>query len=298
MSLRSREARAKVNLALHITGRREDGYHRLDSFVVFPDIGDRVSARPAGRLSLGLSGPFASMLSVDDDNLVLRAARMLAEKARNDGHTVSDVALFLDKQLPVASGIGGGSADAAATLQLLVDLWGLPYGPDALADLAITLGADVPMCLAGTPLRASGIGEVVTPLPALPAFSLVLVNPGVAVSTPAVFKALASRDNPPLPALPPAFAEVHDLAGYLSGCRNDLEAPALALVPQIGDVLAALRATWGCLLSRMSGSGATCFGLFAHADEAATAAARIAAAHPAWWVRSGPVVPRTSSSCD
>ena len=297
MSPRSQEARAKVNLALHVTGRREDGYHLLDSFVVFPDIGDCIAARPGDGLSLALSGPFASALDAGDDNLVLRAAHLLAEKARGDGHGVAGAALVLDKQLPVASGIGGGSADAAAALLLLTGLWGLPYGADDLADIAIALGADVPMCLAGTPLRASGIGEVLTPLPPLPDFSLVLVNPGVAVSTPAVFRALASRDNPPLPALPAAFADVDALAAYLAGCRNDLEAPALAVAPRIGDVLGALRATTGCLLARMSGSGATCFGLFADADAAATAAADLAAAQPAWWVRSGRVAARTSSWC-
>ncbi len=284
-------ARAKVNLALHVTGQRADGYHLLDSLVVFPETGDRLTGEPAGALSLTIAGPFGAGLSADRDNLVLRSADALAKKAREDGHAIAGAALRLEKALPVASGIGGGSADAAATLWVLTRLWELPYGVAELEALALDIGADVPMCLHDCPLRVSGIGEMLQPAPGLPAFSLVLVNPGVAVSTPAVFRALTRRENPPLPPLPAAIDGAAGLATWLMSCRNDLEAPARSLEPVIGDVLASLGQAEACLLARMSGSGATCFGLFAGDVEAEQAATAIAAAHPDWWVRSAPVWP-------
>ncbi|PLX36238.1 MAG: 4-(cytidine 5'-diphospho)-2-C-methyl-D-erythritol kinase [Hyphomicrobiales bacterium] len=292
------EARAKVNLALHITGRRADGYHLLDSLVVFPEIGDWIAAEPDRLLSLRISGPFGNALDDGPSNLVLQAARRLAEKASSDGHTVAGARIVLDKHLPVASGIGGGSADAAATLTALCELWSLPYRADDLGDLTLSLGADVPMCMAGVALKASGIGEIVEPVAGLPAFHMVLVNPGVAVSTPAVFTALAKRDNSPLPALPASFDTAAELASFLATCRNDLEAPARALEPVIGDVLDALVAAPDCLIARMSGSGATCFGLFTDEAAAGEAAARIASSRSDWWIRSGPVSSRTSPSCD
>ncbi len=252
-------APAKINLTLHVTGRRPDGYHLLDSLVVFTEIGDRVSLCP-GPLSLEVTGPFAAGLDARADNLCLRAARLVG----------AEVAITLEKNLPVASGIGGGSADAAAVLRAL----------DARPENPASLGADVPACLLSQPLRMRGVGELLEPLPALPPFHLVLVNPGQGVATPDVFRALAQRENAPMPAL----TGWDDLAGFidfLRACRNDLEKPALTLVPEIANCLSAL-ADSGAALARMSGSGATCFGIFADAGSAARACAALA--RPGWWV--------------
>lgn len=258
-------APAKLNLALHVTGRRADGYHLLDSLVAFAALGDRITLAPGQ--GIALSGPFAADLP-GEGNLCLRAARLLGLRA----------AIGLEKVLPVASGIGGGSADAAAVLR------GFARGGEALPppEAIAALGADVPVCLAGQAARMRGIGEVLDPVPALPALHLVLVNPGIALATPAVFAALDRRDNPALPALPARFADAAALLGWLSATRNDLEAPARRLQPVIGTVLAALSQA-GAGLARMSGSGATCFGLFASATAAEAACARIRAAQPGWW---------------
>lgn len=264
-------APAKINLTLHVTGQRADGYHLLDSLVVFADVGDRVSARPDTGLSLQITGPMAGGLSAGDDNLVLRAARAMG----------GGMALTLDKHLPVASGIGGGSADAAATLRLMARLT-LRDLPNAATVLA--LGADVPVCLAGQPLRMRGVGEAMTPLPDLPEGWLVLVNPRVAVSTARVFGALARRDNAPMPRDLPRLRSLGDLAAFLQMMRNDMEPAATALAPVIGTARAALSAQPGCLMARMSGSGATCFGLFADGLTATAAARAIGAAQPGWWV--------------
>ena len=268
-----RIARAKVNLALHVVGRRADGYHLLDSLVAFADFGDVVTVEPAPSLSLSITGPMAAGLSAGPDNLVLKAAQMLGSPL--------GAAITLEKRLPIASGIGGGSADAAATMQALGAIWGCAL-PDAGQVLA--LGADVPVCLAGQSCRMAGIGDQISPL-ALPPAHLVLVNPGVGLSTAAVFGALLCRDNPPLPPVAP-MPDAVALAAYLGHCRNDLQAPALSLVPQIGAVLAALQGQKGCLLARMSGSGATCFGLFASASAAVAAATALRAQSAAWWVQA------------
>jgi len=275
-------APAKINLALHVTGRRSDGYHELDSLVVFTAAGDRLTARPDDDISLKIEGPMAAGLEADG-NLVLRAAEALHHQA---GGPRRGARLVLEKHLPVASGIGGGSADAAAALRLLDRLWGLGASIEDLAQTGIALGADVPVCVYGRPARMSGIGERILLLETLPELPLVLVNPGCAVSTPDVFARLASRDNPPLPPLPAAFSSPGEMAGYLSGCRNDLEAPARALAPAIGEVVAALADSPGCLIARMSGSGATCFGLFADTGAADAAARALAAHRPGWWVAS------------
>ncbi|MEN9410949.1 MAG: hypothetical protein RL216_2923 [Pseudomonadota bacterium] len=270
-------APAKVNLTLHVTGRRADGYHLLDSLVVFAGVGDRVSASLADEASLVVTGPMAAGLSGEGDNLVLRAARLMGVAAR----------IGLEKVLPVSSGIGGGSADAAATLRLLARLSGraLPGAAEVLA-----LGADVPVCLQGRAVRMTGIGEGLGAVPALPEAWLVLVNPGVGVSTPAVFKALARADNAPMPREVPKMRSAAELAAFLSMQRNDLEAPAMALQPVIGRVKAALSAQPGCRVARMSGSGATCFGLFDDPLAAHAAARAIRAAEPAWWVADAPLV--------
>jgi 4-diphosphocytidyl-2-C-methyl-D-erythritol kinase len=267
---------AKVNLYLHVTGRRDDGYHLLDSLAVFPAVGDRLAAAPAEGLSLAITGPFSAGLSGEADNLVLRAARWLAEQAG----LAPDVALTLEKNLPVASGIGGGSADAAATLRLLARLWKV----EPEAGLAARLGADVPVCLAGRPARMSGIGDILTPAPRLPSFGMVLVNPGVPVSTAAVFEARRAGFSPAA-ILPEAWADAAAMARDLARLVNDLEPPALAIEPAIGTVLQALRSLPGCRLARMSGSGATCFGLFETSAEAARAAAALA--RPGWWCWGG-----------
>jgi len=268
-------APAKVNLYLRVTGRRPDGYHLLDSLAVFAPAADLVGAEPDAGLRLDVQGPFAAVLADDPDNLVLRAARLLADAA--------DVAprarLVLDKRLPVASGIGGGSADAAAALRLLGRLWDVPVP----AGLAVQLGADVPVCLAARPARMGGIGEQLGPAPSVPPFGLLLVNPGAAVSTPAVFRARAGDFSKPA-TLPLAWSSAEAMAAGLAPLGNDLEAPAIAHCPAIADVLAWLRTRPGCLLARMSGSGATCFGLFA---DGAAAKAGSAGAPPGWWADGG-----------
>jgi 4-diphosphocytidyl-2-C-methyl-D-erythritol kinase len=272
-------APAKVNLTLHITGRRADGYHLLDSLVVFGPAQDVLHAEPADALSLVLAGPFAAGLVAEADNLVLRAARALASWAGRPPRA----ALVLEKHLPVASGIGGGSADAAAALRLLARLWALDVPAAEMARLSAGLGADVPVCLAGRPARMAGIGDILTPAPALPPCGMLLVNPGVALATADVFRARAGSFTPAA-AWPGAWPDADSMARDLSAQRNDLEPPALALCPAVGAVLAALRAAPGCLLARMSGSGATCFGLFDDAAAAARAEDGLAAA---WWRSAG-----------
>ncbi|MCY4393863.1 MAG: 4-(cytidine 5'-diphospho)-2-C-methyl-D-erythritol kinase [Rhodospirillaceae bacterium] len=268
-------APAKINLWLHVTGRRRGGYRELDSLVAFADIGDRLSAAPAGDLSLSVSGPFAAALGRGTNNLVLQAARALAEHCG----VPAAAALHLEKNLPVASGIGGGSADAAAALRLCVRLWQADIGGSDLMRLALDLGADVPVCLAGTTARMTGIGETLTPVdPSPPPVPAVLVNPGSPVSTGQVFDALGGRFSLP------AEDRGGDLAARAASNRNDLETPAIGLVPEIAEVLAALRALPEIRLARMSGSGATCFGLFERDDAASEGARAVAAAHPSWWV--------------
>lgn len=269
----TRFAPAKVNLFLHVTGKREDGYHLLDSLAVFPAIGDQVSAEASEGLSLSISGRFGEVLRAEPDNLLLRAAKALRPNA--------GAALHLTKNLPVASGIGGGSADAAAALHVLSELW----GEDApLHEIALALGADVPVCLASRPMRMGGIGEILTPAPRLPRFGMVLVNPGVAVPTPAVFRARKSAFTPPM-VLPDEWADAEAMARSLAQSRNDLQAPAIGLEPVIGEVLESLAGLPGALLVRMSGSGATCFALFASPEEAAAATQGIQ--RPGWWCWGG-----------
>ena len=271
----SEPAPAKVNLYLRVTGRRADGYHLLDSLAVFGPAADVLSANADEELRLDVQGPFAPALAGEADNLVLRAARLLAEAAR----VAPRARLVLDKRLPVASGIGGGSTDAAAALRLLARLWGVPVP----ADLAARLGADVPVCLAARPARMEGIGERLGPAPDLPVFGLLLANPGVAVSTPAVFRARTGGFSEPA-ALPPAWPSAEAMAADLRPLGNDLEAAAITLCPEIADALAWLRARPGCLLARMSGSGATCFALFA---DAMAAEAHARDAPPSWWAQGG-----------
>jgi 4-diphosphocytidyl-2-C-methyl-D-erythritol kinase len=277
-------APAKVNLYLHVTGRRADGYHLLDSLAVFGPAGDSVAAAPAAGLQLMIEGPEAGALAAEPDNLVLRAAHALAAAARLER---PGAALTLTKHLPVASGIGGGSADAAAALRALDRLWGLGLGEAALARIARGLGADVPVCVASRPARMRGIGEILSPAPPLPRCALLLVNPRVAVPTPAVFRARAASGagfSPEAALSVRGWADAAALAADMASLGNDLEAPAIGLCPPIAEVLAALRGLPGCLLARMSGSGATCFALFDTPAEAEAAAAALPAA---WWRHGG-----------
>ncbi len=268
---RPERAPAKVNLCLHVTGQRADGYHLLDSLVVFTEIGDNVSAQPLRGLSLSITGPEGAGLSAGADNLVLRAARLMGAQ---------DVALTLDKHLPRAAGIGGGSSDAAATLRLIARVYALPL-PGRAALLA--LGADLPVCLAPRPVRMRGIGEVLDPVPALPDFALVLVNPRVEVPTARAFRMLARRNNPPLSEPLGPWPDLAGFLGWLKMQRNDLQQAACDLAPQITSVIDALQAAGGCALARMSGSGATCFGIFEDLDRARAAARALRQAHPDWW---------------
>ncbi len=274
-------AAAKVNLSLHVLGRRADGLHDLDSLVGFADVGDRLAFTPGAPLGLTVEGPMAAGLSAGPDNLVRRAASAFA--AAYPGSRLGH--FTLDKRLPLASGIGGGSADAAAALRLLAAENGVAPDDPALHALAAGLGADVPVCLAGHACRMRGTGERIEPL-ALPPLAAVLVNPGTAVPTPAVFRALGLAPGEAHAAGVPSLAAPltgEALLSHLAAHRNDLAPPAIAIAPAIADVLVALRGA-GARLARMSGSGATCFGLFETPQRAADAADRIAAAHPAWWV--------------
>ncbi len=260
-------APAKVNLSLHVTGRRSDGYHLLDSLVAFADMGDHLRLTPGARLSLSVTGLFAEGVPTDSRNLVWRAA----EGAGWQGH------IDLTKGLPHGAGIGGGSSDAGALLNAIAAQGGrVPEG------LALSLGADVPVCRLARAARMRGIGEDLTPvdLPPLPAL---LVNPGVAVPTSAVFSALACRDNAPMPADLPEFQGVEDCADWLAGQRNDLETAACAVAPEIERVLANLRDSRNCLLARMSGSGSTCLALYPTMKAAHFAAYQIGAEQPDWW---------------
>ncbi|ESY12009.1 4-(cytidine 5'-diphospho)-2-C-methyl-D-erythritol kinase [Mesorhizobium sp. M0615] len=273
-------APAKINLALHVTGRRADGYHLLESLVVFTRFGDRVEIEPADADRFSVSGRYATSVPIDDSNLVVKAREALRRQAGQQ--STPPVAIRLEKNLPVASGVGGGSSDAAAVLQGLVRTWGLDIGEAELSRIGLTLGADVPMCLAAKPLVARGVGDELSLVPDFPALALVLVNPGVAVSTPDVFNALEKRDNEGLPPLPRAF-DFHSVRNWLEITRNDLESAAQAIQPPIGRAVSLLNRA-GSGFSRMSGSGATCFGLFETGNVAKRAAAEIRSREPEWFV--------------
>jgi 4-diphosphocytidyl-2-C-methyl-D-erythritol kinase len=279
-------APAKINLYLHVTGQRPDGYHELDSLVAFASIGDEISVVPAAELTLQIVGPEAPALQGDQifNNLVLRAARALAQKFNvSEGASIT-----LNKMLPVASGIGGGSADAAATLNLLNDLWGLKVAADELAELALGLGADVPVCLNSRPQRMTGIGEKLHETPAMPASHLVLVNPRHCQATPDVFAEL-HKGKWKSSGFAPGMTSDLDFLSFVAEVKmhsNDLEPPAIRLAPVIKDVLSVIGAQTKCRLARMSGSGATCFGMFEIATDAQTAAVEIRRRHPDWWVQT------------
>lgn len=278
-------ARAKINLALHVTGQRDDGYHLLESLVTFADWGDRLDFTPSASDSFSLSGRFAALLSQDPSgqggNLVLKARDMLRAAVHASGREAGPVQIHLEKNLPVASGIGGGSADAAAALRGLLRVWNVPSGSIDLDALAIRLGADVPMCLASQPLIALGIGETIEPVPDLPSFALVLANPLKAVSTPEVFRALHSKANGTL-AISPAPQSATEWLAAISRLRNDLEPPARTLVGEIAEISDLLRSQ-GASFVRMSGSGATCFGVYDSIDDAHAAQATLLTIRPDWY---------------
>jgi 4-diphosphocytidyl-2-C-methyl-D-erythritol kinase len=272
-------ASAKVNLFLHVGERRTDGFHPLQSLAVFTGAGDVLRAEAAPQLSLALDGPFAAGLRAENDNLVLRAARALAAQAG----TLAGASLTLTKYLPVASGIGGGSADAAAALRALKQLWRLEIVETALLEIAAMLGSDVPVCVPSMAAYMEGRGEVLTPV-SVPRLPMLLVNPGVAVPTRDVFATLKTRSGAGLRLPRDGFTDAPALLDFLSATRNDLEEPARALQPVIGEVLDRLAALPGVRLARMSGSGATCFALFADAGACEASAAALLQERPGWWI--------------
>jgi 4-diphosphocytidyl-2-C-methyl-D-erythritol kinase len=282
-------APAKINLALHVTGRRPDGFHLIESLAVFTRHGDRVSVAPATEDSFAANGPFGAEIPLDGSNLVLRARD--AVRAAFPERAEESISITIEKNLPIASGIGGGSSDAAATLRALNVLWQLGLTSRQLTEVGRPLGADVSMCLCAKPLVARGIGEQIEPVADFSALPLVLVNPGLQVSTPDVFRALASRENP---GLPPQFA-FGNICAWLAHTRNDLQAPAISIAPVICEAIDALTSA-GAGFARMSGSGATCFGLFATNDDTVRAAAEIKKRQPGWWVVATESIPSEDSA--
>lgn len=285
------QGRAKVNLSLRVIGRRVDGYHDLESVVAFADCADRLTLDPGPELTLTTTGPLAQACGDTTDNLVLKAARLLSERVPG----LKMGAFALEKVLPVAAGIGGGSADAAAALRLLAKLNGLALDDERLRDVALATGADVPVCLSSQACDMTGVGESLMPLN-LPKLPTVMVNPCVPVATRDVFTALGLRNGELLvgataviesPAWPDGGATVADWVDALAIVPNDLEAPAIRIQPLIGDVLSALGGSDGVLLSRMSGSGATCFAIYGEAASTQRAAEKIRRDHPGWWVHAG-----------
>ncbi|MFL4470282.1 4-(cytidine 5'-diphospho)-2-C-methyl-D-erythritol kinase [Tateyamaria armeniaca] len=280
-------APAKINLSLHITGQLNNGYHLIDSLVAFADIGDWITLTEHGLRELSVTGPEAVPDLSSDTNIMWHAAQKFWSPDR-------PLSMGLEKHLPMASGIGGGSADAAATyrglllLRAAVEGAGTPRDPTpADARDLLAIGADVPMCVLSDPARIQGIGEQITPVPELFPYAIVLVNPRVQVSTPAVFSKLAIKDNPGLDPWPDRFEDRDAALAWIAAQRNDLQVPAIANCPDIADVLSALKRIETCRLARMSGSGATCFGIFERVHLAQAAAEAIRAAYPDWWVRSG-----------
>lgn len=285
------EGRAKVNLTLRVVGRRTDGYHDLESVVAFADCADRLTLTSGPELTLQMSGPLAQACGATTDNLVLKAARLLAERVPD----MKAGSFTLEKVLPVAAGIGGGSADAAAALRLLAKLNGLALDDERLLDVALETGADVPVCLASRACDMTGIGDTLSPL-SLPIMPCVMVNPCVPVPTRDVFDALGLRNGELLVSAtdvfrgtdwPEAGASVEDWVEVLAADTNDLEAPATRIQPAIGLVIEALNATNGAWLARMSGSGATCFAIYENTADAGRAADKIRRDHPEWWVHAG-----------
>jgi len=274
-------APAKINLFLHVGQVQADGYHPLESLVAFADVGDRITVEPSDSLRLTIGGPFGAALSQEGDNLILKGLRALGEAA---GIGDPKVAVFLDKRLPIAAGLGGGSSDAGAAIRATNDLLGLSLSQDALEEISRAVGADGPMCLRTRTAYASGVGEVLEDMPRLLPLHAVLLNPGLPSPTGAVYRAYddapdGAADRP----AEPDFASYDATIEWLSGQRNDLQAPALAVTPEIAEALEIMALVPGCRLARMSGSGATVFGLFETRDEAIAATMMLDRVD--WWVR-------------
>lgn len=290
-------APAKINLYLHVTGKREDGYHLLDSMMAFADVGDSVTITPADRLSLAVTGHYAEHLQQESYNIVLKAAELLAFKLA----VQPNVAIHLKKELPVAAGLGGGSSDAATALLLLAKMWDAHITPEALTDIGLKLGADVPVCLKRQAAFVSGIGDTISIIDPFPTLNAVLVNPNVALSTAAVFNARQHVSE--IGQLSNSISMVHNgethnfsqqsLLTYICERRNDLEPAAKGLAPVIHDCLEQIAQTEGCVFSRMSGSGSTCFGLYSDALAAEEAATALHQQFPDWWVK-----PTTIGHCN
>ena len=284
------KARAKINLTLHVTGRREDGYHLLDSLVVFADYGDDLILSPASTTSLEIKGPFGKGLEAEDNNLILQAHRFLSQKLKRP---VPPTHFELVKNLPVSSGIGGGSSDAAAALRGLIKLWQLDVDEQTLGEIALTLGADVPVCLNGTTCQMQGIGEVISPVSHFTPLYIVLVNAGVKVSTPLIFSQLnLQKGSPAFDALEP-FENVQSQdqwITWLENGRNDMQQAAMSQSEKIAQTLDAIDHTSNLLFSRMSGSGATCFGLYTNKQDAQTACDKIKRDHGDWWAVASRIV--------
>jgi 4-diphosphocytidyl-2-C-methyl-D-erythritol kinase len=264
-------APAKINLTLHVTGQRADGYHLLDSLVVFGDIGDRITVSPADRLRLSVSGPMAKGVPTDASNLVLRAADLMGLTAD----------IRLEKHLPAAAGLGGGSADAAAAIWALSEMTGRP--PPEVPDL-LKLGADIPLCMMGNATRMRGIGERLETVDIPQNLSMILVNPGIAVATGPVFQRLEHNNQAPMGDMPTG-QNMADWLRWVADQRNDLQSPAISVEPVIGQVLEALQQSDGCVLARMSGSGATCFAIMRDGDCRDRAVENLSQAFPGWWVK-------------
>ena len=273
----SERANAKINLALHITGRRPDGYHELDSIVAFADVADVLTIAPATEVSINLSGPFANDLPPDGENIIPKAWHLLAGYAGKKNLPFSPVKFHLEKNLPIASGIGGGSADAAAALRGLTRYFDLSISPQNLNELALQLGADVPICLVQKSSRMRGIGEIIEPIDIDLPSGIVLVNPRIPTPTSRVFETLGLAQGQ-------SFGTAIGDLSNINNWRNDLTAPAIRIVPEIADVLESLNSQPGIICARMSGSGATCFGLTENFEQARLAAQKISASYPNWWV--------------
>ena len=286
-------APAKINLTLRILGRRADGFHELESLVAFAPFGDRLTFLPGGPLDLDVSGPTAEGAGALPDNLVLRAARSLAERIEG----VRLGRFTLHKELPSGAGLGGGSADAAAALRLIVRANGISIDDARVHDAARATGADIPVCLDPRPRIMRGIGEILSAPVTLPQLGILVVHPGFALSTGPVFKALGLTPGEQFAGASPRQGELGEerwqgadrerLLAWLASECNDLEAPAIAIAPAVADVLGLIAGLAGCRLARMSGSGSACFGLFDDGEAAAAATRDVAALRPSWWVRAG-----------
>lgn len=276
-------APAKINLFLHVTGRRADGYHLLDSLVVFASIADRLTVATNDELTLEVFGPTAEMAGPPDENLVLRAAKVL----RNVTGTRAGARMSLEKQIPAGAGLGGGSSDAATALRLLNAYWRCGLDDDQLSAIGLELGADIPVCLRRRPTRMRGIGEELEDIGEFPDVPVVLIHPGGQLATKDVFARLNHRFGKADSPAPKRIRDLDTLVTWLAKTRNDLEAPAIELRPDIAAAIDAIRSQKDCIMARMSGSGAASFGLFLSPSAAQHASERLQEYHPNWWIRHG-----------